>query len=57
MSKRTNQVAFIQLNSELGIMDIIPPNSKILTAEVNGSNKYHSDLYRNFIENLINKKE
>ena len=30
-----------------------PANSKVPTSKINGRDKYHSDLYRNFIESSI----
>ena len=35
-----------------------PPPSKIETSKVNGRDKYHSDLYRLYLENeIISKKQ
>ena len=34
-----------------------PPDSKVVTSIINGRDKYHSDLYRKYLENvIINKK-
>lgn len=35
-----------------------PPESKLETAKINGRDKYHSDLYRKYLENdIINERK
>ena len=35
-----------------------PLDSKVETAKINGRDKYHSDLYRNYLENdIINERK
>jgi len=35
-----------------------PLDSKLETAKINGRDKYHSDLYRNYLENnIINERK